>query len=70
MSDRYERIVSILDDQWRTTRELAEMAGVVGYERVSAVYHTLSMAEKYRQAEKRIVLGGKSGRIAEWRRRQ
>ncbi len=70
MSERSERIVASLDDQWRTTREIADRAGVEEYVRLSPIYHTLNQAVKYRLAEKRMAVGGRTGRTAEWRRIQ
>ncbi len=68
MSERADRIVASLDSEWRTTREIADRAGLKGYERMSVIYHTLNQAVKYRQAEKRVVTGGRAGRMAMWRR--
>ena len=59
--------MAALDHQWRPTREIADRAEVESYVRMSAIYHTLNMAVKYRQAEKcTVVVGGV--KTAEWRR--
>lgn len=68
MSDRYDRLVAALDSEWRPTAELKERARIEAYVRMSAIYHTLNMAVKYGQAEKRVVIAGKGARVAEWRR--
>jgi len=67
VSERSERIVASLDSEWRSTREIADRAGLKEYERLSPIYHTLNIAVKYRQAEKRLVMAG-GNRVAQWRR--
>ncbi len=70
MSERSERIVAALDSEWRSTKEIAARAGVDGLgDTLGAVHHSLGMALKYGQAEKKIVIAEGRGRIAMWRRR-
>lgn len=69
MSERTDRIENALGSDWATTRQIAESAGLSGSYDMNEAYHALRKLEKYGRAERRVVEGGPSGRVAEWRRR-
>lgn len=69
MSERTDRIENALGSDWATTRQIAESAGLSGSYDMNEAYHALRKLEKYGRAERRVRVGGPSGRVAEWRRR-
>jgi hypothetical protein len=68
MSARGDMIVASLTSEWRSTRDILDSCEAAEGISTSAVYHTLNMAVKYRQAEKRVVEPKPGVRVAEWRR--
>lgn len=70
MSERGDMIVASLTSEWRSTRDIMDGCEATRGMRTSNVYHTLNMAVKYRQAEKRVVEPRPGVKVAEWRRAQ
>lgn len=67
MSERTDKVFAAIDSEWRSTAEIRDKAQLEEC-RMSAMYHTLNQAVKYRLAEKRIVTVEGGGVRAEWRR--
>ncbi len=72
MSAITDHIRAILDDQWRSTKEIAdaipEWEGMNEYGKCARVHRILASELRYGLVEHKVVLGGPGGRTALWRR--